>query len=192
MSAQNDSVAGAVQSSGQPHTFSPTSQNPSALQSALLNLGVNGRDALPEGGKLTYTTNTVEFDADTCRRFGHSIKPGPFLEVTVADDGTGMSKDVMARIFEPFFTTKPVGQGTGLGLAAVLQPLGGLLGDIDDGAGLDRLAEVVDGGGQLDLDQVSFGGFCLRSLSHWKRVGERVFGGRGFDFNNSHYRTLMV
>jgi len=102
----------------------------SAVQSALLNLGINARDAMPEGGKLTFATRSVDLDKETCRRFGYSIKPGPYVELTVADDGTGMSREVQARVFEPFFTTKPVGQGTGLGLAAVYGTVHGHGGEI--------------------------------------------------------------
>ena len=102
----------------------------SAVQSALLNLGVNARDAMPDGGKLSFATRVVDVDKETCRRFGHSIQPGRYVEVSVSDDGTGMSADVQARVFEPFFTTKPVGQGTGLGLAAVYGTVHGHGGEI--------------------------------------------------------------
>jgi len=93
--------------------------DPSQLQSALLNLGINARDAMPGGGTLTFTTTTVLFDEATCRRQADPVEPGPYLEIAVADTGSGMTKEVLERIFEPFYTTKSVGQGTGLGLAAV-------------------------------------------------------------------------
>jgi signal transduction histidine kinase/CheY-like chemotaxis protein len=93
--------------------------DPTALQSALLNLGVNARDAMPEGGRLSFTTTVVHFDEETCLQQPHAIQPGPFVEVGIADTGTGIGKELLGRIFEPFFTTKEAGAGTGLGLAAV-------------------------------------------------------------------------
>lgn len=89
------------------------------LQNALLNLGVNSRDAMPQGGTLTFTTAERMMDEAACRSMGFSIAPGHYLEITVADTGVGMSKAIQEHIFEPFFTTKAVGKGTGLGLAAV-------------------------------------------------------------------------
>lgn len=89
------------------------------LQSALLNLGINARDAMPQGGVLTYSTAGKSLDESECRLMGISLSPGYYLEIMVSDTGAGMTKAVMERIFEPFFTTKAVGKGTGLGLAAV-------------------------------------------------------------------------
>ncbi|NML62103.1 PAS domain S-box protein [Massilia sp. RP-1-19] len=83
------------------------------FETAILNLVVNARDAMPDGGRLLLETRTVMLD-------GHgTLAPGKYIEVSVADTGMGMSPDVTARVFEPFFTTKPVGKGTGLGLAQV-------------------------------------------------------------------------
>lgn len=95
------------------------SGDPSLLQNALLNLGVNARDAMPDGGEITFATTNVELDAEFCAASPFSITPGTYIEISVSDTGTGMSPDIVSRVFEPFFTTKGVGKGTGLGLAAV-------------------------------------------------------------------------
>ncbi|HUS92050.1 MAG TPA: PAS domain S-box protein [Phycisphaerae bacterium] len=91
----------------------------SQLQSALLNLGLNARDAMPEGGRLTFSTRQLALDEDYCRKHPFQIRPGPFIEAAVTDTGVGMDAEVRQRVFEPFFTTKKRGQGTGLGLASV-------------------------------------------------------------------------
>jgi len=89
------------------------------LQNALLNLGVNARDAMPHGGTLRYATSVREMDEAARRSVGLSLPADRYLEIAVSDTGSGMTKAVMEHIFEPFFTTKGVGKGTGLGLAAV-------------------------------------------------------------------------
>ncbi len=93
--------------------------DPALLQNALLNLGVNARDAMPGGGVITFTTANVDLDAGYCASSPFNITPGPYIEISVSDSGVGMSKDIVKRVFEPFFTTKEMGKGTGLGLAAV-------------------------------------------------------------------------
>jgi len=91
----------------------------SQIQSALLNLGINSRDAMPSGGSLTIATRNVHLSQTDCDRFPHPISPGNFMEIFVTDTGIGMDRDTMSHIFEPFFTTKGQNGGTGLGLAAV-------------------------------------------------------------------------
>ena len=92
--------------------------DPHQLENALLNLVINARDAMPDGGRLTIaTTNTLLDTAQIGPEAG--IKPGRYVQLSVSDTGTGMSADVIARAFDPFFTTKPIGQGTGLGLSMI-------------------------------------------------------------------------
>ncbi|MBA3937472.1 MAG: PAS domain S-box protein, partial [Planctomycetes bacterium] len=89
------------------------------LQSAFLNLALNARDAMPEGGMLRFATSEVDLDAEQVARLGGGMACTRHLRVTVSDSGQGMSAEVQRHLFEPFFSTKAPGQGTGLGLASV-------------------------------------------------------------------------
>jgi hypothetical protein len=91
--------------------------DPSQLENALLNLSINARDAMPEGGRITIETANRWLDARAAHK--RDIKPGQYISVCVSDTGTGMTPEVISRAFDPFFTTKPIGQGTGLGLSMI-------------------------------------------------------------------------
>lgn len=92
--------------------------NATHLYQVLMNLCVNARDAMPEGGVLSLTAENLEVD-QTYAHMHPGVQVGPYVVITIADTGVGIPPEILPQIFEPFFTTKAVGQGTGLGLASV-------------------------------------------------------------------------
>lgn len=92
--------------------------DPNQLESALLNLVINARDAMPGGGSLSVETTNRHLDSVFTAAYG-TLKPGDYVELSVSDTGCGIPESVMGRVFDPFFTTKPIGQGTGLGLSMI-------------------------------------------------------------------------
>jgi CheY-like chemotaxis protein len=91
--------------------------DPNQLESGLLNLAINARDAMPEGGRMMIKTKNARLDG--VLENNPSLSPGDYICIEVSDTGTGMTAEVAARAFDPFFTTKPIGQGTGLGLSMI-------------------------------------------------------------------------
>jgi PAS domain S-box-containing protein len=91
--------------------------DPNQLENALLNLCINARDAMPNGGRLTIETLNCNMDGSTAATY--EMRPGDYVGLLVSDTGTGMTEEVIERAFDPFYTTKPLGQGTGLGLSMI-------------------------------------------------------------------------
>ncbi len=103
----------------------------SQIEQVILNLAVNARDAMPNSGRLMLKTENIVLNSPQIERGGVELPPGPYVMLSVADNGTGMSAEIQSHIFEPFFTTKEQGKGTGLGLATVygiVKDSGGFIG----------------------------------------------------------------
>jgi PAS domain S-box-containing protein len=107
----------------------PVLADPGRVEQVLVNLAVNARDAMPDGGRLVIETSDVELDRDFLQEHP-DVSPGRYVRLTVADNGSGMEPEVAARAFEPFFSTKHKGEGTGLGLATVYGIVSGAGGQI--------------------------------------------------------------
>lgn len=144
----------------------PILVDPNQLETVILNLVVNARDAMPAGGKLTIETTNAFLDENyTAAHKG--VAPGQYVMIALSDTGAGMSEDVIAKAFDPFFTTKEVGQGTGLGLSQVygfIKQSGGhvkIYSEVDQGTTvklyLPRLKASDEPAGQTDLEFVDQG-----------------------------------
>jgi PAS domain S-box-containing protein len=118
--------------------------DPNQLESALLNLAINARDAMPAGGRLTIETANAFIDDAYARALGGEIGAGQYVAISVTDSGEGMPADVIEKAFEPFFTTKPIGQGTGLGLSM-------LYGFVRQSDGHVRIYSEIDRGTTVKL-----------------------------------------
>src|SRR5208283_4426116 len=100
------------------------------IEQVIMNMAINARDAMPNGGKFTLETANISFDQDSIGRYPE-LKPGGYVMLAVTDTGAGMSEEVKAHLFEPFYSTKSVGQGTGLGLSTcygIIKQSGGHIG----------------------------------------------------------------
>lgn len=93
--------------------------DPTQIQNAVLNVALNSRDAMQDGGELLLSTTVVAFEAELCNKHPYEILPGNYIQLCVTDNGIGMDETTKMRIFEPFFSTKEPGKGTGMGLASV-------------------------------------------------------------------------
>jgi CheY-like chemotaxis protein len=109
------------------------------IENAILNIGINSRDAMHEGGIIRIITDNIFLDAKFCEISPFKLNPGNYIEIKILDNGSGIPKDIQKKIFEPFFTTKEQGKGTGLGLSAVY-------GTVKEHSGMIKLESEVGEG----------------------------------------------
>jgi two-component system cell cycle sensor histidine kinase/response regulator CckA len=147
------------------HDVGETMIDRGQLENALLNLVVNARDAMPNGGVLTISTGTAVLPRDL-QTPGEDVVPGEYVALTVADSGTGMPPEVLERIFEPFFTTKKFGEGSGLGLSMVY-------GFVRQSGGHIAVESTVGGGSTVRLYMPRAGAKAEADEAHAKRGNEK-------------------
>ncbi|HUE66316.1 MAG TPA: response regulator [Rhizomicrobium sp.] len=150
-----------------------TLADPSQVENTVLNLAINARDAMPNGGKLTLEVANADLDDAYAAAHGE-VAPGQYVMLAVSDTGAGMTPDVMRRVFEPFFTTKPEGKGTGLGLAQIY-------------------GFVKQSGGHVKLySEVGQGTTVKLYLPRTRRVTDAVETHAGLPVVGGHERILVV
>ncbi|HEX8851826.1 MAG TPA: ATP-binding protein [Gemmatimonadaceae bacterium] len=168
--------------------------DPGQLEQILMNLMVNARDAMPNGGRVTIETANVELDGSYALERQARVEPGRYVMLAVSDSGTGMSPDVCERVFEPFFTTKEPGKGTGLGLSTVygiVKQSGGYIWVYSElGKGttfkiyLPRLASERDTPGEERRDVALPGGtetiLLVEDEDAVRRLARRILEGKGY------------
>ncbi|BBI43059.1 hypothetical protein ALP64_202994 [Pseudomonas syringae pv. actinidiae] len=131
----------------------PTLVDASQLENALLNLCINARDAMPDGGRIMVEASNMWMEGDVAK--AHDMPDGQYLSLCVTDTGTGMTPDVIAKAFDPFFTTKPIGQGTGLGLSMIY-------GFANQSGGRVRIQSEVGKGTAISLYLPRYDGAAVR------------------------------
>jgi PAS domain S-box-containing protein len=168
--------------------------DPSQLERVIVNLAVNGRDAMPEGGTLRVETSRVALEGASVRRHP-GVVPGPYVRLAISDSGHGMTEEVRERVFEPFFTTKPQGMGTGLGLAVtygIVKQHGGHV-EISSQPGAGTVVEVYLPASGSDADVASHDQrpaarrgegqriLVVEDEDGVRRITERILAGHGYD-----------
>jgi CheY-like chemotaxis protein len=147
------------------------------LENALLNLAVNARDAMPDGGAVMIETSNTQFDAAYAARHT-DVRQGDYVLICITDTGTGMSTETMAKAFDPFFTTKPVGKGTGLGLSQVF-------GFVKQSGGHVKLYSELGRGTSVKL-------YLPRSLAEPDERAERPVEEQAPKVRHAQHETILV
>jgi len=132
------------------------------IENAILNIGINSRDAMHEGGIIRIVTDNTYLDAKFCEISPFKLKPGNYIQIKILDNGSGIPKDIQKKVFEPFFTTKEQGKGTGLGLSAVYGTVKehsgmiNLYSEPDEGTTFTILLPVVEDDNEIEKEEESY------------------------------------